>query len=200
MKKNICRFVVGTLLALISTNAYSVTFKSADSLALYFINETNYRVKADICAFAAALNKEYENYSGLVEIIEPQQIFKYEIAPPNPQSNTAKYIWFHSWAGSDEHAWETGNTDSNSILINGEKLPLRLASSYDWLTGRAYQYINIVEAGWVVLEDTSGHTLAFRALEEPKRTLYVRIDGGGRERRTNYVCIHILPYLLRSIP
>jgi hypothetical protein len=192
MKKNICMFVVSTLLVLMSTNAYSVTFKSADSLVLYFINETDQRVRVDIIAFAAALNKEYENYSGLVEIIEPQQIFKYEIAPPNPESNTAKYIWFHSWGGSDEHAWETGDTDSNSILINDKKLPLRLASSYDWPTGRAYQHINIVERGWKILEDTSGHTTASKTFEDPMRKITVRIDGGGRERRTNYVCIHIL--------
>jgi hypothetical protein len=194
MKKNICMFVVSTLLVLMSTNAYSVTFKSADSLFLYFINETDLRVRVDIRAFAEALNKEYENYSGLMDVIERQHIFKYEIAPPNPESNTDKYIWFHSWGGSDEHAWETGNTDFNSILIDGEKFPLRLSSSYDWLTGKAYQHINIVEAGWKVLEDTSGHTLAIKELGKPKRNLYVRIDGGGRERRTNYVCIHIRRY------
>jgi hypothetical protein len=190
MKKNICMFVVGALLALISTNAYSVTFKSDGILGLRITNETEHEVEVDIRAFAAALNKKYENYSGLVAHIRPNQIYEYEINTPDPESNTSKKIWFHSWMFSG-WAWETGDTEDESIFINGEKFPLRLASSYNWGSGLHDQLINIVEGEWKVLEDTSGHTVAAKTFEDPMRRIAVRIDGGGRKRCTDYVCIHI---------
>jgi hypothetical protein len=190
MKKNICMFVVGALLALISTNAYSVTFKSFDRLGLHITNETDHEVEVDIRAFAAALNKEYENYAGLVALIRPNQLYEYDIETPDPESNTSKKIWFHSWWLSG-CAWETGDTGDESILINGEKFPLRFASSYDWRSASYDQLINIVEGEWKVLEDTSGHTVAAKTFEDPMRRIAVRIDGGGRERCINYVCIHI---------
>jgi hypothetical protein len=191
MKKNICMFVVGALLALISTNAYSVTFESDADLGLHITNETGYEVEVDIRAFAVALNKKYENYSGLAVHLKPQQIYEYNIEIPDPESNTSKKIWFHSWKYAGR-AWETGDTEDESIFINGEKFPLRLASSFNWGSGLHDQLINIVEGEWEVLEDTSGHTVAAKTFKEPMMRLSVRIDGGGRKRCTNYVCIHIL--------
>jgi hypothetical protein len=194
MKKNICMFVmfvVSTLLVLMSTNAYSVTFVSFNGLGLHITNETDHEVEVDIRAFAAALNKKYENYAGLVALIRPNQLYEYNIEIPDPESNTSKKIWFHSWMLSG-WAWETGDTADESIFINGEKFPLRFASSYDWGLERHNQHINIVEGEWKVLEDTSGHTVAAKTFEDPMRRIAVRIDGGGHKRRTNYVCIHIL--------
>jgi hypothetical protein len=194
MKKNICMFVmfvVSTLLVLMSTNAYSVTFESFGGLRLHITNETDHEVEVDIRAFAAALNKKYENYSGLVDHIRPNQIFEFKIETPDPESNTSKKIWFHSWRFCG-WAWETGDTEDESIFINGKKFPLRLASSFNMGTAFHDQLINIVEGEWKVLEDTSGHTLATKIFEEPMMRLIVRIDGGGCARSTNYVCIHIL--------